>query len=195
LGAAKHPTYNHLEWKVMDVSTTCDYYYNINSNEKMPLSDNSVDNFYSSMTLEHTQIDCIENVLREIWRILKPDGRVRLVVPDISLAANWYINNDLQNFIKKGTPWKPHSYPSTILGYFLAWIISSRPDMGPIRAGHNMAFDFETMNWYLEKIGFKNIKRLTYNEGSEEFENKDRKNYADYALYVEAQKPEEVKNV
>lgn len=188
LGAAKHPTYNHLKWKVMDISEDCEYYYNINSGGPMPLPDNSVNNFYSSMTFEHIRIDCVENVLKEIQRILMPGGRVRLVVPDISLAAKWYIDNDVQSLSRGHTPYKPHHYPVTTLGYFLAWIISEPPKGKRDRAGHNMAFDFETMKWYMEKVGFKNIQKMSYNKTSEPFENKDIKSYAHYALYVEAQK-------
>lgn len=48
--------------------------------EHLPLPDNSVDHLLAVHHLELT--DNIRVVLREIWRVLKPDGRLLLIVPN-----------------------------------------------------------------------------------------------------------------
>ncbi len=46
------------------------------------LPDNSVDSFHSKSFLEH--IDALDLIMREMWRALKPTGRVYLFVPHFS---------------------------------------------------------------------------------------------------------------
>ncbi len=49
---------------------------------KIPLPDNSVDCVYANHFLEH--VEKLEEVMSEIYRILKPDGRLRIFVPHFS---------------------------------------------------------------------------------------------------------------
>lgn len=48
----------------------------------LPFKDNSVDCIYSNHVLEHVKE--MESVLSEIYRVLKPGGRVRIFVPHFS---------------------------------------------------------------------------------------------------------------
>jgi predicted SAM-dependent methyltransferase len=47
-----------------------------------PIPDNSVDGFQDEDVLEHIDYDCLVSVLNEIHRVLKPNGLIRLSVPD-----------------------------------------------------------------------------------------------------------------
>lgn len=55
--------------------------------------DNSVDAVYSSHCLEHLEFYDVPKCLKEWYRVLKPNGEIRILVPDISTAAK-YIAED-----------------------------------------------------------------------------------------------------
>lgn len=59
----------------------------------IPLSDNSYDFVYSSHVLEHFSAATGEQILRECFRILKPFGRIRIVVPDTEFLAQNYLDH------------------------------------------------------------------------------------------------------
>lgn len=58
--------------------------HNIQHNvlNKMDLYDNSVDIYQSEDVFEHIEYDRLDNVINEIYRVLKPGGLFRLSVPD-----------------------------------------------------------------------------------------------------------------
>jgi SAM-dependent methyltransferase len=57
----------------------------------LPFEDNSVDAGYHSHLLEHLDRETAPKFLREILRVLKPGGRLRIVVPDFEEAARAYL--------------------------------------------------------------------------------------------------------
>lgn len=66
--------------------------------EKLPFEDNSIDFAFSSHALEHLTVDGFFNVLSEVYRILKPEGQFKLVVPYFTTAANFanpFHNNNI----------------------------------------------------------------------------------------------------
>ena len=80
-------------WKVMDYISPyypfaqryIDYNVDLCNEPRFPFPDNSVSFFYSAHTLEHIPQEHCANVLREIYRCLKPGGAVRLTMPDYDL--------------------------------------------------------------------------------------------------------------
>lgn len=56
--------------------------------DKLPFDDNSVDFIYSSHTLEHLTLDGFMNVMREAYRVMKPDAQFKIVVPYFTTLAN-----------------------------------------------------------------------------------------------------------
>jgi len=184
IGGAKHIRVMNGLWKIMDINKKADYVYDINSGKKIKLKDNLVDNIYTSMTLEHIKPSLQLFFLSELKRILKPNGLIRIIVPDGLIAINWYLNEP-KKLRQKGNPSKPDFYPDTKMGRLLAWFFTEDRKNS---SGHKMSFDMETLNWLLNKVGFKNIKRLKYNECSPIFKGKDYERYMEYSIYVELNK-------
>lgn len=58
----------------------------------LPFADKSFDVAYSSHFLEHLTPQKALYILKEIKRILKPNGIVRLVVPDLENLASVYLS-------------------------------------------------------------------------------------------------------
>ena len=59
--------------------------------KKLPFNDVSVDHIYCSHFLEHLYKDEAINLLDEFNRVLKPDGTIYLVVPDLAEYVDRYI--------------------------------------------------------------------------------------------------------
>ncbi|UPU37639.1 methyltransferase domain-containing protein [Geomonas paludis] len=57
----------------------------------IPFADGSVDAVYSSHVLEHLMREHAALFLKEMFRVLKPGGTVRIVVPDLEAAARNYL--------------------------------------------------------------------------------------------------------
>ena len=64
----------------------------LNLNKELPWKNDSVDIVYLSHVLEHLSIPTTELFLTEARRILKPNGVIRIVVPDMLSLAKEYIN-------------------------------------------------------------------------------------------------------
>lgn len=174
-------------WMVMDIAGRPDYKYDLNSGTFFPFGPNSINNYYSSHTLEHIKPELIGFVLAEIYKSLRPGGLIRIVVPDVSLAIQKYVNCD-QRWLneKQGKAAKRHGYPQTMLGHLMLWFYSY--PKGTVRSGHNTVFDWKTLEYYFRLIGFKNIKRMQYEKCSPIFKGLDFFRHAETSLYLEAQK-------
>ncbi|HVI41387.1 MAG TPA: class I SAM-dependent methyltransferase [Anaerovoracaceae bacterium] len=56
--------------------------------ERLPFEDSSVDFIFSSHTLEHLTIEGFLHVMEECYRVLKPAGQLKIVVPYFTTTAN-----------------------------------------------------------------------------------------------------------
>lgn len=62
--------------------------------EKLPIESNSAEIVYISHVLEHISDSAAHNILSECYRILKPNGLLRIVQPDIDCYYNAYKRGD-----------------------------------------------------------------------------------------------------
>jgi len=108
----------------------------------LPFSDDSVDFVYTSHVLEHFFLESAENVLRDIYRVLKIGGRCRVCVPDLQYTYLLYAQG----------------HKEEALSYFFGH-----------RNGefnkHRYMYDFELLAALLEKVGFRSIERCAYQQG------------------------------
>ncbi len=131
----------------------------------LPFEDDSVDYVYSSHLLEHLYRDDALRLLRDIRRILKPGGWVRICVPDLSHALALF------NQGKK----------EEALEYFFS------PDWAGALNRHQYMYDAELLGRALDKSGFVQIARRTYQQG-EVPDLKTLDNRPKETLFVEARK-------
>ena len=174
-------------WLILDTGRGTDVQYDINSKEPIPLEDNSVDNYYTSHTLEHVETFTVPFVMSELYRTLKPNGMIRIVVPDIKYGIYLYHENsdELHN---KTYCTKDKSLPDTPLGHLACWWYSQDRGKDGRYSGHKTAYDYETLRWYLLQAMFMDIYRWEFNSGSKLFLGLDISRYAGWSLFVEARK-------
>lgn len=140
-----------------------------------PINNSSLEGVFTEHCLEHIPLEACERNLREFFRMLKPGGTIRIVVPDGELYLDIYQKRKQGE--KVYMPYEQEGdYPtamSRINGIFR-------------NHGHLFIYDFETFSFLLNKVGFKNIKQENFGHGRDQRLLIDVKWRADESLYVEA---------
>lgn len=148
------------------------------------IDDASVDGIFTEHTLEHLTFDQVRRLLGECFRILKPSGRIRVIVPDVSIFVARYQANDLEWFRE----WER-----------LTLAPRKRVLVTPMQAisfvtqeyGHRSAWDFASLDRVLGEAGFIGIESAAYREGRDPrlLRDKDLDSRRLVSIYVEAAKP------
>lgn len=139
--------------------------------KKWPCSDNYWDGIYTQHMLEHLTYQGAINSLIESFRTLKSGGYIRIVVPDLEKYVSYYIG-DVPN-----SEFEKFRYGAIAISNLCQ------------NAGHISVYDFELLSAVLKEIGWLNIRKVSFMEGTNEkllIDSPERK-WA--SLYVEAQKP------
>lgn len=148
----------------------------------LPLPDACVTGVFSEHCLEHLPLLAGDRVLSEIWRVLRPGGRVRLVVPDGELYMSRYVD-----WIRNGNQQKlPYSDTDFFEGIYQPIISVNRIFHGH---GHAFIYDYAVLRDLLYHNGFVEIERAAFGEGKDERLLVDTPRRASESLYVEAIKP------
>jgi len=139
-----------------------------NIKKRLPFEDKSVDFIYCSHVIEHFERWEAIKILRECRRILKKDGIMRIIVPDLAWAVKNY---------KSAKSFNNHffGYEKDKVYRFSMFI-----------RGHQWMYDKEEMNILLKEVGLKNIKFLSYQKGQcKDIKKLDLAQYKGNSLFVE----------
>ena len=106
-------------------------------------SDASVDEVYASHIIEHLgHRDELGPALREIHRVMKPGGILRVSVPDLEFLSRELLN--------------PHYHVYMRLR-ILRMIFGGQINEFDF---HKVGFTFELMRWHMEQLGFREVDRV-----------------------------------
>jgi len=140
---------------------------------ELPDDDNSVDYIYCSHVLEHFELWEQEFILREVYRILKVGGVIRIVVPD------------LEKLIRKYRLGKATAFNTAFFGWYKDQ--GNRIKYRQFIREHKWIHDKISLRELLKKVGFKNIDDCNCQIGSVPNLNiLDLKEYKNHSLYIEA---------
>jgi len=109
--------------------------------KRIPFPDSSVSCIYSSHTFEHFTYEESQAVARECFRVLRPGGILRIVVPDLAIAVREYLA-DREN------PKASHQFIGRLL------LISGVRDLLHPGAHHRQMFDGRSLVHMLREAGF-----------------------------------------
>jgi predicted SAM-dependent methyltransferase len=128
----------------------------------LPFADGAAERVFLSHTLEHLYYPHeVGALLGEIFRVLAPGGRVRIIVPDIEAAIGAYVENDRRFFAGRGESSWPGWSIETRLESFLGYA-GVGPHPGMFAAAHKYGYDFETLAHALETAEFRDVLRSTF---------------------------------
>jgi SAM-dependent methyltransferase len=82
----------HQEWTNIDLVSSSPAVREYDIRKNLPYSDGYFDACYSSHVIEHMKKNESDRLIAECYRILKPQGIIRIVVPDLESIARAYLN-------------------------------------------------------------------------------------------------------
>jgi predicted SAM-dependent methyltransferase len=126
----------------------------------LPFEDNSINYIYSSHFIEHLTFEESIEFFKECKRILRKDGIIRIICPDLEKWINSYIKND-QQFFDKYKQQITIDSPDNYLYYLLDRITTKGQIMCSnfYNWDHKWMWDFESMELVLKDIGFNEIQK------------------------------------
>lgn len=107
--------------------------------------DSSFECVYASHLLEHLDPDVGEHMLREVHRVLRPGGIVRLAVPDLDAVVARY------------DPADPES--------FLSGIYEAHSARRSDSSRHRWQYNAGSLAALLRRVGFDEVERCEYRQG------------------------------
>jgi SAM-dependent methyltransferase len=138
----------------------------LNVAKKFPLRSNYFSSVFSSHVLEHIFPSDVPNLMTSIYRVLRPGGIVRFVVPDLDLYVRRYAKED----------------PDAMLAAIL-----EHHGRG-VKNRHQWMYTESTLVALLKEYGFVDVTPCAYKTGKcEELEIID--NRPENSIYVEGTKP------
>ena len=116
--------------------------------DRLKLRANSVGIIYNSHIFEHVPGGQAGRVLAEWYRVLKPDGRLYICVPDLEVLFKVYLDNITLYHTEEGRYLVDLTCGVTYGGQ------TSKYDY------HFSGYSFVTLKDILESVGFKNVQRF-----------------------------------
>ena len=161
LGGGEHriPGYVTVDFAEFDFPGV----WNYDVTRGLAIGSNSLDRIYSSHTFEHFLPQHVLFVMTECYRVLKPGGSIRLVLPNIPQILKAYARDPADALqvvndhpaIESILSVMPRISEDVVLP--IDCVNFAVYDCGP-PLGHKCIFDEETLQWCLETVGFHNIE-------------------------------------
>jgi predicted SAM-dependent methyltransferase len=114
----------------------------------LPFDDNSVDFIFNEHFLEHLTVEEGQGAIKDFMRVLKPDGVLRIAMPDLETAIKFY--NDPN--------WKRRPF----IKNFDLQFVQTRAELLNMNFrwwGHKWLYDWEELERRLRDSGCTKIKR------------------------------------
>ncbi|MDH5230965.1 MAG: methyltransferase domain-containing protein [Gammaproteobacteria bacterium] len=139
------------------------YYYDLRN--EFPISSEQISHINAEHFLEHLEFYHALRFLKECFRVLKPNGTFRIIVPDAEKYMLAYAKDD-KSFYEPlvnlgGTPIAMRTKTEIVNTMFR------------MSGSHLFAWDFETLSLHLNEAGFKNICRSKYRQGENNIDGDD----------------------
>ncbi|MDP7197300.1 MAG: methyltransferase domain-containing protein, partial [SAR202 cluster bacterium] len=129
------------------------------------IESNSIDGIFSEHTFEHLSHLEVDNTLSECCRILKPEAKIRIIVPDLSILIERYCSNDDEWFQK----WQDLVLKDSSRHYMKKYFTKMFAiNFTASYYHHKSCWDFESLKKVLTSNGFVNIEKCNYNLGTPE---------------------------
>jgi predicted SAM-dependent methyltransferase len=131
----------------------------------LPIKDKSCDGVYCSHVLEHLSYnDCLK-ALAESYRILRPGGIFRLILPDLEILSDDYLQRCKSSDAGAAYDFMKQSHLGvlnrfrTFSAFITEWLGSSK---------HLWMWDYLSLAEQLQKAGFQDIRRAKFNDCEDE---------------------------
>ena len=131
----------------------------------LPVEINSCKGVYCSHILEHLSLNDFRIALKNTYKILKPGGLFRLVLPDLEHCIKQYSNNNSSEaaFLFMQNTLLGYEYRPKGLKAIIALLFGN--------SQHFWMWDYKAILLELSNAGFKNVNRAYYNSSEDPYFN------------------------
>jgi predicted SAM-dependent methyltransferase len=151
-------------------------YRKIDVTKGLPWETDCVDLIYACHFLEHLNYHDGMSFLREVYRVMKPGGVFRLILPDAEKLISEYQKGKLGQYDEVND-----GCANSVAQIAKLWSL--------LFAGHNSMYDEETIHDTLEWAGFKKIERMAFRRSlSPQMLRETLDMFPDLSLFVDAVK-------
>jgi predicted SAM-dependent methyltransferase len=121
----------------------------------LPYKRNSVDFIFNEHFVEHLTVEEAQVIIKDLMRVLKPGGVLRIAMPNLEEAVDNYIN-------------LPINKDPTIARFKLTYIKTraERINIAFREWGHKWLYDAEELRRRLKEAGCKNIKQCKHSKST-----------------------------
>lgn len=168
-GTNTNPEFINLDYHWMKSIDIC---WDI-TKKPYPIPDGHLEGIYTEHCLEHIPLTAFQFNIKEFYRMLKPGGTVRIVMPDGELYFDLYQRKKNGENVQMPHEENYITPMARINGLFRNY-------------GHQFIHDFATVKTILEQAGFKDIVKTSYRNGRDPRLLIDMEWRRDESLYVEA---------
>jgi len=138
----------------------------LNLSKTFPYPNDQFEFVFSSHVFEHIRRPVPAETLKEILRVMKSGGTMRVAVPDLSFFVSKYSEEEADEFVRS--------------------VFEMENGMDKNR--HQWMYSQVTLAAFLKKAGFVNVRKCEYRQGRcPDLERLD--NRPDHSLFMEADKP------
>jgi predicted SAM-dependent methyltransferase len=118
----------------------------------LPFPDESFDGIFTEHALEYFSLEECERLARELLRVLRPSGCLRIVAPDAALVMRHYLERPDELLERRG-PGAGETAMEVVNAHFHE------------RYRHQFLHDWATLSKLLARAGFREIQRVFYRKG------------------------------
>lgn len=136
----------------------------LDASKKFPFKEKTFDFIFSEHVFEHLKFNDSCNMLSECFRVLKPNGVLRIAIPHVDFLFEIYQNPELQVH-KEYVKWATERFCKDVAVFFnkdeekyseIYVINNFYRDWG-----HQVLHNYDSLEKVLLKLNFSNIKRLS----------------------------------
>lgn len=150
-------------WLNTDYYLYSDTIMYLDATQPFPLDNESFDYVFSEHMIEHISYPQGQMMLNECFRILKPNGRIRISTPDLSFLIDLY-KEDKSYLQKEYIKWITDKRLKYASRYEDTFVINNF-----VRDwGHQFIYDEKTLRLSMVKAGFSSIVRCNLNESGDD---------------------------
>lgn len=129
------------------------------------IKDGTVDGAYCSHVLEHMSLEHFRTALRNTYKMLKPGGIFRIIMPDLEVLVRDYVND-------KDVKHDPEASITLIKRMMMGVEVRPRNFMAVTKhlfgyLEHLWLWDWESTEKELRDAGFTNIRRCEFNDSAD----------------------------
>jgi SAM-dependent methyltransferase len=137
----------------------------LDSRQPFPFEDSVFAYVFSEHQLEHVSFEEGLFTLRECYRVLQPDGKIRLAMPDLTPLLALFSSPEPNAIQRRYMEFIAEKFiPAAVPAHLPVFVINNAfQDWG-----HKFLYDQATLQWSMEQAGFVDITRTVPGESEDE---------------------------